>query len=285
MRKMFQCSISSSGEFMVVNIAHRGARSLAPENTLPAIRKAWKIGADVLEIDVAVTMDGRLIILHDDLLLRTTDVGRQFPDRAKQPCTTFTLAEIRSLDAGAWFAATDPFGQIAAGNVSPTELQSYKGIAIPTLEEVLVFVKEKSWRVNIEIKQVPEPMQTFPITDAVLHCIARHQVPADRLIISSFAHEYIREVRAKRPDIEINALIGLSGSGRQEWGDYEFSVYNADAKYTDEAQIRSAHEHGCRVNLYTVNNPSEMRRFIRAGVMGLFTDFPQILAHLPTIEI
>ena len=181
--------------------------------------------------------------------------------------------------------ATDPFGQIAAGNIFPTELQSYKGIAIPTLEEVLLFVKEKSWLVNIEIKRVPPPMESFPMTDAVLRCIAQNQVPADRLIISSFVHEYIREVRAKRPDIEINALIGLSESGRQEWGDYEFSVYNADAEYTDEAQIRTAHEHGCRVNLYTVNSPSEMRRFIQVGVRGLFTDFPQILAHLPAMAI
>jgi glycerophosphoryl diester phosphodiesterase len=269
---------------MVLNIAHRGARSLAPENTLPAIRKAWEVGADVLEIDVAVTMDGRLIILHDDFLQRTTDVGRQFPDRARQPCTIFTLAEIRSLDAGSWFAAADPFGQIAAGNIPPAELQSYEDVAIPTLEEVLLFVKEKSWRVNIEIKQVPLPMESFPVTDAVLQCIAQNQVSADRLIISSFVHEYIREVRGKRPDIEINALIGLSDSGRQEWGDYEFSVYNADAEYTDEKQIHAAHEHGCRVNLYTVNSPGEMRRFIRAGVRGLFTDFPQILAQVLMME-
>jgi glycerophosphoryl diester phosphodiesterase len=265
---------------MVLNIAHRGARSLAPENTLPAIRKAWEIGADLLEIDIAVTSDGRLILLHDNLLLRTTDVQRRFPDRAKKPSTTFTLAEVCSLDAGSWFVATDPFGQITAGNITPAELQSFKGITIPSLEEVLLFVQQKSWRVNIELKQVPAPMQAFPITDAVLHLIEHLQVPADQVIISSFVHAYIREVRDKRPDIEINALIGLSRSGRQNWGNYEFSIYNADANYTNEGQIRKARKHDCQVNVYTVNRPAEMQRFIRVGVRGIFTDFPQILAHL-----
>ena len=266
---------------MVLNIAHRGARSLAPENTLPAIRKAWEVGADMLEVDVAPTLDGRLIILHDDLLLRTTDVRRRFPHRARTPCTAFTLAEIRSLDAGSWFAAVDPFGQIAAGEVLPAELRSFAGITIPTLEEVLLFVKEKSWRLNIEIKRVPAPMETFPVTAAILQCVEQHCVPADLVIISSFEYAYIREVQDKRPDIEINALIGPSITFRQDWGGYEFSTYNADAHYTDEAQIQAAREHGCRVNLYTVNRPSEMRRFIRAGVSGLFTDFPQTLARLP----
>ena len=263
---------------MVLNIAHRGARSLAPENTLPAIRKAWEIGADVLEIDVAPTLDGRLIVLHDELLLRTTDILRRFPHRARQACTTFTLADIRSLDAGSWFAVADPFGQIAAGKISRAELRSFTGVTIPTLEEVLLFAKEKSWRVNVEIKQVPSSMETFPITAAVLQCVEQLCVPADLVIISSFVHAYIREVRDKRPDIEINALIGPSITGRQDWGGYEFSTYNADAECTDEAQINAACEHGCRVNLYTVNRPSEMLRFIRAGVGGLFTDFPQTLA-------
>jgi glycerophosphoryl diester phosphodiesterase len=265
---------------MVLNIAHRGARSLAPENTLPAIKKAWEIGADVLEIDVAVTLDGRLILLHDNLLQRTSDVREHFPDRARKACTTFTLAEIRSLDAGSWFIAADPFDQIAAGNITTEELQSFKGLSIPTLEEVLLFVREKSWRINIEIKKIPPPMTTFPITDAVLHLIKQLQVPADQVIISSFVHDYIRDIRGKRPDIEINALIGRSGTGGRNWGNYEFSIYNADAKSTSDKQIRKAHKHGCQVNIYTVNRPSEMKRFIRAGVRGIFTDFPQILAGL-----
>jgi glycerophosphoryl diester phosphodiesterase len=265
---------------MVLNIAHRGARSLAPENTLPAIKKAWEIGADVVEIDVAVTADSKLILLHDTNLKRTTDILNIFPNRINNPCTTFTLAEISSLDAGSWFLTTDPFGQIAVGALSDYELQSYKGIRIPRLDEVLSFVKEKSWRINLEIKKVPPPMEDFSITNAILQCIEDTQINPNQLIISSFEHKYIRQIRDKQPDIEINALIGPNIIGRQDWGDFTFSIYNADAGYTDEEQIRAAHKHGCMVNLYTVNRPDEMQRFIQAGARGLFTDFPQILAKL-----
>ncbi len=261
---------------MVLAIAHRGADSLAPENTIPAIRKAWEIGADIVEVDVTTTLDGRLILLHDDLLIRTTDIAERFPERMNNPCWSFTLQELKILDAGSWFITTDPFGQIAAGNVSRDELSSFKGLPIPTLDEVLDFVNQRSWRINIEIKEV----QHLPIIESVLALINRMQISADRLIISSFFHDSLRKVRSQRPDIEINALIGGDETGNQQWGDYEFMYYNADAELTDEEQIARAQEHNCRVSLYTVNNPDQMLRFIRAGIHSLFTDFPQRLVAL-----
>ncbi len=78
------------------NIGHRGARSLAPENTLAAFRKAWDIGADGIEVDVQVSADGQLVIHHDKTPARTTNVLECFPDRANQPITTFLL-ELKSL--------------------------------------------------------------------------------------------------------------------------------------------------------------------------------------------
>ena len=102
---------------MVTNIAHRGARSIAPENTLLAAKRAYEIGADLWETDVTVTSDDHLILMHDNLLLRTTNVSRCFPDRKDQPVHQFSLQEIRALDAGSWFLDQDPFGQIAANMV------------------------------------------------------------------------------------------------------------------------------------------------------------------------
>jgi len=262
---------------MVLTIAHRGARSLAPENTLVAVKKAWEIGADIVEVDVTVTHDGHLILLHDDTLIRTTDIRSRFPNRMYTPCSTFTLKEIRTLDAGSWFIATDPFGSIAAGDISREELSSFAGIAIPTLEEVLQFVCERSWKINIEIKKMSPSMKNFPITDAILDLINMMQVPAESVIISSFVHEYIRKVHVRRPDIEINALIRDLGTNSRT---YEFRIYNADARFITEKHIADANEHGCRINLYTVNNREDMLRFIGAGVRGLFTDFPQDLIQL-----
>ena len=93
---------------MVAIIAHGGARSLAPENTLAAARKAHALGADLWETDVAITADGQLVLMHDDAMMRTTDVADRFPDRVPAPFSTYTLAEIRTLDAGLVVRARRP---------------------------------------------------------------------------------------------------------------------------------------------------------------------------------
>lgn len=105
----------------ILNIAHRGARSLAPENTMLAARKAFEIGASGWELDVAMTSDHELVVIHDDTLERTSDAAQVFPDRDPWSVVDFSMAELRRLDFGAWFVRTDPFGQIAAGMISPAE--------------------------------------------------------------------------------------------------------------------------------------------------------------------
>ena len=101
-----------------LNIAHRGNRSLAPENTLAAARKGLAAGADMWELDVAMSADGIPYLIHDDTLERTSNVAEIFPERGPWPTHAFTLAELRQLDFGTWFNATDPFGQIDAGHVT-----------------------------------------------------------------------------------------------------------------------------------------------------------------------
>src|SRR6056297_3325387 len=102
----------------MINIAHRGAGSIAPENTLIAARKAHALGADYWEFDVQLTGDHRLILMHDDTLERTTNVEEVFPNRTSYRVGNFTLEEIRTLDAGSWFVNDDPFGEVEKGNVS-----------------------------------------------------------------------------------------------------------------------------------------------------------------------
>ena len=97
---------------MTIIIAHRGASSIAPENTIAAARKAWEIGADVWETDVAVTKDERLILHHDDSLERTTNVKQVFPDKSSFIFTRYTLEQIKKLDTGSQYIETDPFGEI-----------------------------------------------------------------------------------------------------------------------------------------------------------------------------
>lgn len=247
---------------------------------MTAIQKAWQVGAHGVEVDVAATLDGELILFHDDLLTRTTDVVKKFPDRKGQPFTTFTLQDLQSLDAGSWFVETDPLGEIARGNVSPSDLSAMQGIRIPTLADVLHYVKSKDWYINLELKELPPPQKNFPMVENVLELIDRIQMPPRNMAISSFVFKYLEQIQQLRPDIEVNALIGFPGSGIQDWGNFEFSIYNANSAYTDDKQIEKALAHGCRVNLFTVNDPDEMIRFLNAGVEKLITDYPQILKEL-----
>lgn len=264
----------------IYNIAHRGARSLAPENTMSAFKKAWQVGAHGVETDVSVTSDGSLILIHDPRLSRTTNIAQIFPKRKKDKLHTFTFEEIRNLDAGSWFFETDPFGTIKNGSVSPIEQSLLTNTSIPLLEELLLFVKEKSWFVNIEIKPLPKEISTFPVVEKVLSLLESVQLDPSMFSISSFFHPFIRKVQELNPDIEINALIGENIFMKQNWGNYEFAIYNANADLIDSAQIEKALHHKRRINLYTVNNVNDMNRFLQAGVEKIITDFPQRLAQL-----
>ncbi|SER28463.1 glycerophosphoryl diester phosphodiesterase [Pseudomonas sp. NFACC02] len=108
-------------------IAHRGASFDAPEETVPSYTLARELGADYLEMDIQRTKDGVLIALHDDTLGRTTNVADVYPDRAKDPVSSFTLDEIKRLDAGSWFNKAHPERARA----------SYAGLKVLTLDEVI----------------------------------------------------------------------------------------------------------------------------------------------------
>jgi glycerophosphoryl diester phosphodiesterase len=260
----------------VLNIAHRGARSLAPENTLAAARKALLLGADLWETDVLVTADEQLILMHDDTLERTTDVATRFPDRSPWTVTTFALAEIETLAPGTRFLERDPFGQIAAGAVTPGEQAAYICEPVPTLAGALTFTQKSGWQVNLELKRVPPPMDRFPIVERVLDLIDRLAIEHDRVVISSFNHAWLRQVRQLQPGLAVQALVGPLPLEPAP----EFQVYNASERAVDEAAVRAAVRRGLSVNLYTVNDEGDMRRFIAAGVSGLFTDYPQRLSAI-----
>lgn len=264
----------------IYNIAHRGARSLAPENTMPAFIKAWQTGAHGVETDVSVTSDGQLILFHDETFIRTTNISEIFPKRKKDPLHTFTWEEVQTLDAGSWFIEDDPFATIKSGKVTLEEQQAMINASVPLLEELLLFVKEKSLYVNIEIKHLPKAITSFPIVEKVLSMVDSVQLTPGMFCISSFNHLYLKKVAELCPDIEVNALIGGYPFLIHNWGEFEFEVYNANANIIDSKQIEVALQHDCQVNLFTVNDPKDMVRFLKEGVGKIITDFPQVLAQL-----
>ena len=265
---------------MITNIAHRGARSLAPENTLLAAQKAFDIGADLWETDVAVTADGHLVLMHDTQLLRTTNVQHCFPRRMQQGVHQFTLAEIRRLDAGSWFLDRDPFGQIAAQALTADQQDACRGEKVPTVEEALVLTKQHQWRVNLELKPLPAQMDGFPLVAQILGLLDHLEMAKDQVIISSFNHHWLREAAALRPSLPVQALIGGAGEGFLDWGQFEFDTYNANHQLIDARQIQRAHARGKQVNIFTVNCTTDMAHYGRLGIAGLFTDYPQRMKTL-----
>jgi glycerophosphoryl diester phosphodiesterase len=262
------------------NIAHRGARSLAPENTMEAFIKARQVGAHGIETDVSVSADGQLLLFHDATLKRTSNVAQLFPSRKDDKLATFDWLELEQLDVGSWFVDTDPFKTIASGQINQDELHQMRGLRIPLLPELLTFIQEKSWFVNIEIKPLPPVMADFPVVETMLELIEEIGLLPNHFSISSFHHPFLQKVQQLRPEIEVNALIGGDAFKTQNWGSYEFAVYNSNVRLTDSKQIQAARHHGCRVNLYTVNDPEKMHYYLSLGVEKIITDYPQLLAGL-----
>lgn len=262
----------------VLCIAHRGAASLAPENTLAAAHKALALGADMWELDVSVTADGELVVLHDDSLARTTNVQALFPQCTPWLISTFTLVEVRRLDAGSWFVDSDPFGMIAGGFVTPAEQQAYRGELVPTLQEALAFTREQQWRVNVEIKEFLPSLEKFPVVEKVVRLIESLDM-VEQVLLSSFVHSYMRQAKAFNPAI---ATAALFDEGEMDFSDVLTSPkgvyfdavhpYFASVDATNTQTLRQA---GLAVNPWTVDDPAEMKRLIQTGVTGLITDFPQ----------
>jgi len=259
------------------NIAHRGARSLAPENTIAAARQAVENGADMWELDVTITADGELIVLHDESLKRTTNIASVFPDRAPWKAHTFLMNEIRELDAGSWFVEQDPFGQIQSGAVSEEDCQSYIGEKIPTLEEALLFTRDKDWRVNVEIKDAGNGPGSGIIVERVLYLIRKLSM-TEHVLISSFNHNYLIRSKQMAPQVSTGALVLMPAMfAANKLGQMHAQAYHPRKGAISPYRIKALQDRGFAVNVWTVNDENDLARYIGWGADGLITDFPQRL--------
>lgn len=259
-----------------LNIAHRGARSLAPENTLAAARKGLAIGADGWELDVQVTSDEVLVIMHDPILTRTTNVAQVFPERAQDRLHTFTFAELRRLDAGSHFNATDPFQQIAAGAVTAAEQKSYAGELIPTLEEALLFTRENHWKVNIEIKDATGTPGDAFVVERVVEMV-RSLGMVERVLISSFNQGYLPRVRAAAEQALTAVITNDPGTSDpialvRSLGANGINPGPDVIGLVSVPEIRRA---GFEVHAWTINEIEDMRRLAKTEVSAIVSDFPQ----------
>jgi glycerophosphoryl diester phosphodiesterase len=234
-------------------IAHRGFSGHAPENTLVAIRQAIEVGADMVEIDVTVTSDGHVILLHDETLDRTTD-GQGLP-------TEKTLDEIRRLDAGSWFGP------------------DYAGEKIPTLSEALETVKDRIL-INIEIKSEALEHGVVPKVAAL---IVEHGM-LDRVVVSSFSPEALRLMKITDPAVITATLFNKELHTDRDPLEIIMEVgshgFNISGKRLTAEMVERCHKHGIPVAVYTVNEPSEMRRLMELGVDAVFTNHPDLMLEV-----
>ena len=279
-----------------LNIAHRGARAFAPENTLAAFQKAKTFACQLFEMDVRLSKDGELVVHHDEQLTRCTDVKAKFPDRTRYYIWDFTYEELNTLDAGSWYSEqlSLPYMQRQeflqtltdeelARLVSPQERMHYASgnIKLPTLKQTLELARHADMRVNIELKT--QPNVTTELAEKIVKLVEvmnmEHQV-----LISSFEHEQLSKVRQLTKTI---ALAVLTDERIENLNNYlqllDATAYHPNC-YGDQDStglrklklddITTVRDSGHHVNVWTCNNKDDMRQLIAAGVTGLISDFP-----------
>lgn len=245
-------------------VAHRGSSGAAPENTLAAIQLAIEHRSDVVENDIQRTSDGELVIMHDTTLARTTDVEQVFPDRAPWSVGTFTLAEIKQLDAGSWFAP------------------QFAGERVPTLQEwveavgnqagMLLEPKAPELYPGIEV-DIDKELRSLPAFNRALR--------AGRVAVQSFNHLWLKAYKHLAPDVPVGLLFSLKPtlaeiSAAATWAEQ----VNPALGPIDEATVQAVHAEGLEIHVWTVNSGADMRRAINWGVDGIITNYPQVLRDI-----
>jgi len=226
-------------------ITHRGDKIHAPENTLAAFKLAAENGADAIEFDVKLTVDGRVIALHDQTVNRTTNgTGR---------ISHLPFAGVGDLDAGAWFSET------------------FRGERIPTLDELFETVGKRLY-MNIELTNYATPFDK--LVPKVVEMVKKHGLE-NRMLFSSFFARNLQMTHSLLPEVPrgILCMRGKLGSwGRNfTWrGDYfALHSYLTDVTPGLVARVQSA---GKRVHAWTVNPEEELKRMIGLGVDAIITD-------------
>ena len=224
--------------------AHRGFSGHYPENTMLAFQKAAELGCYGIELDVHLTKDDKLVIIHDEKVNRTTD-GRGW-------VKDLSWNQLQKLNAGTAF-----------------KLEA----KIPSLEEYFDWVKDTDLVTNIEIKT---DRYYYPDIEEKTLALVRDFGLSDRVLFSSFNHSSLYDLRRLAPDIPCGALVTYQAVGNVGYFCHKFDLayYHPDFRLLDEVEVASCKAYGIKINAWTVNEPEDLARCLALGIDGVITNFP-----------
>lgn len=241
------CDMEKSAHKPLI-IAHRGASAHAPENTLPAFRLALEHGADGIELDVMLSQDQKLIVIHDVTLERTTNGTGKVPD--------FNADELRQLDAGLWFS------------------EAFQNTRLPLLEEVFEQLGGKLL-INVELKNYHSPRD--PLPDIALELTKKHQL-LESVIFSSFNARNLTRLKKLEPRAKTGLLCLPGAMGafyRSPFGRlFHYDALHPYHKDTTASLARRTHRLDKQLNVWTVDEKDDLLRMQSIGVDAIITDDP-----------
>lgn len=234
--------------------AHRGASAHAPENTLAAFELALAQNADGIELDVKLSSDGQVVVIHDPTVDRTTGARGRVKD--------MSLADLRSLNAGSFFS------------------QSFSNERIPTLEEVFESMGKRLF-INVELTNYNSPRDH--LVETVCMLVKKFNLQK-HVMFSSFFASNLSKAGSYLPDVPrgLLALNGIAGAWARSFG-YYFGKYQALHPYLKDVspeQVGRVHRLKGRIHVWTVNKAEDMRQLFRWGVDAIFTDDPKLAVQV-----
>ena len=231
-------------------IAHRGFKKKYPENTLIAFQAAMDAGVPMVELDVTLSRDRKLVVIHDETLDRTTN--------GQGPVHEFTLEELKQLDAGSWFHS------------------DYAEQRLPELAEVLDLVDCRVI-INIEIKpHAYEPDHPADAIEKQVVRLAKEKKMQDSILISSFDSNILEQISLMKnpPQIALISENPLERSTVENCKRLNMFSWHPDQQIVTFGQVKELHSAGIRVFPYNVDKPEDCARMIGLKVDGVITDDP-----------
>lgn len=222
-------------------MAHRGASTEAPENTMAAFQKAIDDMADYIELDVQLTNNGEVIVMHDSNAYRTTGVDANI--------VNMTYKEVKTLDAGSWFS------------------DEYVGENVPSLKEVIELTQGKI-KLNIELK--PADNDTALAKNTV-RLIEKYNMVND-CVITSFSESALKAVKTYNQEIKVGYILSAAYGDFYDMKNVDF--FSVNAAFLSKRTIDAIHNSGKRVYAWTVNNKESIKNLTNKGVDGIITDNP-----------